>query len=316
MLETRSIEQVRIIATTKKYERASVYEAPLFGSDRKPDYSFLDVDGVSEKDKKEMIEALGWDETSSEELKHLQVLNPVIMRDKAILLWIQSLSLLAKSKSSVIKSKHRFYIENKEEEAKSGVSSITLKMKALAIAQEISKKGVEKVKDSCRLLGIPVRGLSEAQITNAFLSHADQSSKAFLNMLDDKFKEYKIFIIKLLEKGTIIRTKSGSYYYDNPKNIIALNEQQMIAFIQDKVNANMVNMWAKVVDGFSEHKKDKDEDDDKPFVSTSFSVSKAVEKFNDMADIQSITDFIFGEERPGVIQAANKKMESLKSGEI
>jgi hypothetical protein len=317
MLETRPKEIVRVIATTKKYERAPWFIAPLFGSDRKPIYSFLDKaePALSSEEKAAMIESLGWDAESAEEVRHLQNLNLALDRDYAVYLWLlNACDEVATSKEAAKPAKHRFYIENKELEASTRVDTISIKMKALQIAQEIIRKGDEHIKDSCRLLAIPVKGLTRIQIQDAFLAHADGSPKAFLTKLDDKYRDYKIFIVKLLERGLIGKSRSGSFFHGEQKNVIAINETQMIGFLQDKVNTNLINMWAQEVGSMPAEGKSTKEEVSNMVGRTSshqLNVSKAVDMINTLKSIEDIDLFIEGDVRPAVTKAAQAKRDSL-----
>ena len=255
---TQTQEVVRLIATTKKYERAPFFYAPEFGPDGKVIYYFDYDKSLSEEEKVKLKESLRFTAESDEngvlKLHHLMRLDISQSRDKAIFLHLKNAPLgktpVALDKTNSNPSKHRFYIENKELEARQSVKGFSVKFKAMNLANEIlTAQSAENdtVRDALRLLGIPVKGLSNAQLQNALLKESETGAVKFINMLDDKNRDYRIFIIKLIERGIVNKSKSGSYSYEDEKNVIAMNEHQMIVFLQENENANLVRIWADTI---------------------------------------------------------------------
>lgn len=316
-------EIVRIVATTKKYEKAPFFMAPEFGSDRKPIYYFDKDNELSDKDKADFREALAFTDTSDEsgvlKLHHLMRLSMNDMRDKAIFYYLKNLpehkTIVAQNKLKVNPSKHRFYIENKEVEAVSSISRYAYKKKALDIADEIISKNSDKnqtVKDALRLLGVPIKGISNSQAASSLLQVADLESKKFLTVLDDKYREYKVFIVKCIEKDIIYKHTSGSYSYGEKNNIIAQTENQMIAFLQDKANQNLVTMWSKTLEDDRISTKPSNSPLGKNN-SISVSIKAAVERIESMETEKEVEDYTHGENRDAVLKVALDHMEKLKN---
>lgn len=328
MLDTIAQESVRIIAyhpdpkKKKKFERAPYFFAPQFGSDGNPVYGFdepknMERFGLDENEVEKMRRSLNWTEESSEVIKHMQKLDIVKnVRDKAIYLWLLcEVPEIAHSKNKVT-VKQRFYIENKEEEAKVNTQMYTIKTKALLLAQQIVSQGEKISRDNARLLGLPVKGLSASQVIASILSNADNSPSAFLKIFDDKNKDYKIFISKIVDRGLVLKNRSGSFSHGDKDNVIAVSENQMIEFLQSKENGSIVNMWAKEIGDVLIQKATESTKPERGPVEKNASVTctpkEAVSIIGSLNDIGSIEQFVHGEERKVIVSAATEKINSLK----
>lgn len=307
----------------RKFEKAPCFFPPRIGNNKKPVYGFDSKENMakyqlSSSDVHEMIEALDWEDDSSEKIIHMMKLNiSDNVRHKAIYHWILcEVPEIAKSKNSV-DAKNRFYIENKEEEARVSTMMFTIKTKALLLAQEIVAAGSSSCRDNARLLGIPVKGVSDGQVASALLTSADTQPKAFLTIFDDKFKDHKIFISKLIDRGLIMKTRSGSYSHGDKNNIIAVSDNTMIAYLEDRANTSVVNMWAKEIGDIRLAKKDlkpkEDESDKNKEASITSTPKLAIGEINDMKSVEAIEKYILGEERTAVLKAAQERISVLSN---
>lgn len=258
MAKKKEKEELLIEATDKKYRRAPEFYCVPESPDGNYYFGFEEDEDLSAEEKEKMATALKKaylqksKDAESGEVRNADVSIPVKHNDrfdlntplgKGLARFLRKQSNVAENKSAIIPAKHRFVIMDLQHEAEIKVSKINIKREAFVKANEIVNAGPEAIKDACRQIGIMTRGFSNIQVEQALLEYADNTPKKFIDIISDPLGKYRIFIAKLIEKGIIKKQKNGSYSYGEDRNVIAINEHQMIVYLQDKANESIVTLW-------------------------------------------------------------------------
>jgi hypothetical protein len=305
---TEKKELMRVVAVNKKYERAPIARAPRY-KNGKPLWGFENDKTISEEEKKLMKEVFPLNDEDVVVIKHLDQFDMSDPQQKAKYIFFVNTQedLVAKSKATVKPSKHRFYIENKVEDALINVDKFSKKRKAMETAYAVMDGGEEKIKDSLRLLGIPFKGYSLIQLQEALLMKAETDSTFFIRTLDDRSANERIFIAKLLEHGIIKKTKTKTFIYN--ESVIAINEIQMIEYISEKKNADLVDMWAKTM----KVGKEANSDDEVNNVFTCYlKIPSAIKLIQGLKTNVEIDNAVIGEEREQVLSFVKQRREQLE----
>lgn len=233
-------KKIRIVATDKKYHEAPIFIVPKYDEQKKR--LILGQEEWSEADKAELKQAeFVMDADTTIRVSHLMTLDlnqivdraqyEIIIRDKEIAL----------DKKSINPGAHRYYIEDKEEEAVEVVTKT--KRKKLAM-DAIETWSLDEQVSNARVLGCFVSNLSKTQVEAWLYELADKTPDRIIEIAKDKNLKVKIFINKLIDKS-IWYIDSGRYMCG--KDLIGINLEYAIAFLQDKQNKTLVTQWGILI---------------------------------------------------------------------
>lgn len=246
--------EVRIIAASKEFQTAPFYFSPKKDEKTKKWITGQNLDFIEEtKDNKtthKLIETEASKKLSlvispdeSYVVKHLKRFNTEVESDMILLNFFKThTDILAPSKKDVKPGVHRFYIEDKEEEAKETISKTELEYKAMT---EVKGMSLSEQMDFARALGVhKVGNLTKIQVEAALYSKCKEDPERVLSTFGDPNRKVKAFLRNLVEKN-IIRLHAGKYTYG--EEIIGLNELSVIDYLKDKANINLVGQLDKLL---------------------------------------------------------------------
>jgi hypothetical protein len=151
-------------------------------------------------------------------------------------------NIIAKNKRAVIPGVHRFYLEDKEDDAKETVSKVKTEYEAMT---RIKGMSLEEMQDFARVIGIGrVDKLTAIQVEAALMEKAKSEPIKVMEAMEDPNRKVKAFLKKLIEKN-IIRLGAGKYMYNN--EILGLNEQAVLDYLKNKENVNMVSEFGRLM---------------------------------------------------------------------
>lgn len=230
--------RVRIVAIKNDFHKAPYYIAPKMDPIKKQ-Y----ITGQEHLSKEER-EALPFkiDEDTSLPVNHLQMFDLENETDKIIFDFIKLDKAIAKSKKDVNPEVHRFYIEDKEEEAKEKISKTSKLKKALKFVDGL---GLEELIDLGRVLGIGGAKSSNLEIQSAIEDLCVTKPQQIINVFDDPDRKYKMFLSKLVDGHILVKIDGGTYKYGD--EVIGVNEQYAIEYLRNKENNPVVTQWAKLL---------------------------------------------------------------------
>lgn len=241
--------RIRIVATKAEYETAPYYVAPKWDSVAK---EFLTgQQHMTDVEKESLVFKI--DEDTSIPIKHGMELNGDNPTDKEIIKFLKHVEIVSQTKSEVNGDYHRFYIENKDDEAKDSIGKTNLKLECYDYIRTLSLK---EMADFARVLGTRVSNMSKSQIEAAIYEKVEDDPKFVCDSIKDSDLKIKIFIDKLIEESVVVY-KASKYYYGD--EMIAINKDYLAEYVKDKSNAPVINQWAKLIDpdSFKKVKKEK-----------------------------------------------------------
>ena len=157
---------------------------------------------------------------------------------------INQTRIVAMSKSEVT-PKHKFYLEDKESDAKAFVSTADEVYDAEKLIREKATLG--DYKDLVMLLNMIETGfyveystMSDIRLKEILIKKAQENPKVIQKLFSDEGKDL-LFIAKLNDYD-IIQHKPGNGYYDGQK-FIASNHNEMLGFIANPENETLVGKW-------------------------------------------------------------------------
>lgn len=241
-------DKVRIVAADKKYQIAPVFACPTYDEVGKT----FSVNGTVYQGKKTdpneenstvLAEKTPIRLTDHDSFRfvHLQEFNMESETDKFLLEILRGSGWLAKNKSAVNPIEHRFYLEDKEEEAKMAISKADLVYEAMS---KIKAMTMDEMMDYSRLLGKNPKSLTKTQVEASLIEEAQKSPKVIINLTTDKNTAPKIFLRKLVD-AKIVTIRNGQYY--NGQEMIGINEDYAIQYLKDDVNNKVVTQWNQMI---------------------------------------------------------------------
>lgn len=248
---------VRILASSETYRRAPYYFTPHQDDKTKKWLTGQDinwkpgtVDGVKryilateEDEKKAKQVALTIDPNESYMVKHGMQFNLDVPADAILLEFLKTYDgIIATKKSDLVPGRHRYYIENPDEEAKETISKVEAEYNAMT---EIKKMSLEEMQAFARVIGVgKVGSLSKIQVEAALFERCKLQPAYVMSVMQDPNRKVKAFLKLLIEKN-IIRLFAGKYMYNN--EILGLNEQAVIDFFKAKENTNLVSEFQRLI---------------------------------------------------------------------
>jgi len=156
--------------------------------------------------------------------------------------------LVAPNKDSIM-SWHKFYLEDKDEEAKAFVSKADRAYEAEHLIR--SKATIGDYKSIVMMLNLTVPGfnidykiMSETRLKALLIQQAKENPDSIIKSFSDEGKDY-LFIAELLD-AKIISHKVGDGYYDGNK-FLAAEIPSLIAFMNDAANSSSLGKFGKLL---------------------------------------------------------------------
>lgn len=246
-------KKVRLIAIDSKYHTSPVFAAPKYNEITKE----FSINGKIYKGKKSdntenspviseeaPVRLTDQDSYRLAHLMEFKIGDPV---DEFLLDVALESGYVAKSKAEVNPGTiHRFYLEDKEQEATSLITKAELSFAAMT---QIKAMSLEDMENCARLIGGLMKNMSKKQIEAYLMKEATEHPQRVLDSLEDKNKKQRIFLNKLLD-NKIVEIRSGKYYHG--KELIGVNEDFAIEFIKDSRNSTLITQWHQQMKGKSE----------------------------------------------------------------
>jgi len=228
---------VRLIAVDSKYNVAPYFIAPKFNEKTKQ----YDTGQSFKNDEEKAACPYVIDEETSIPVKHLQTFdlnNPI---DAIVFKFIMLDLALADNKKSVNPLVHRFYVEDKEEEAKITISKTREKIEAFNFIKSMS---LEEMMDFARLMQVWARSLSATQIEGKLYDLADEDPEKIISAYTDRNRKHKQFLHKLVDRA-VLHMENGKFMYGN--ELIGINEDYSIEWMKDPKNNSLITSWVKQI---------------------------------------------------------------------
>jgi DNA primase catalytic subunit len=170
------------------------------------------------------------------------VLNSDIEADRILLkLFMFHDDVVASSKDKIKPGIHRFYIEDKEAEAKADITKVELEYEAMTKVKSLS---MEEMVDFGRICGLRVKDLSKSVIEAELLRKAQKEPNLVLSLYKDPQRKHKVFLRKLIDKD-IVKIENGMYKYGD--EILGSNETAAIDFLKDSGNSKLITEFSKMI---------------------------------------------------------------------
>ena len=157
--------------------------------------------------------------------------------DRFLLSLAKDSEYVAESKSKVNPTQHRYYIENKEEEAEVLISKSELIFDAMG---KIKAMSLDEMIDFARLVEVYTKGLSKKQVEAGLLKVATDTPKKVIDTFNDANRKVRTFLKKLVA-SQVIKVLNGKYTYGN--ELIGINEDYAIEFLKDTANNALITQW-------------------------------------------------------------------------
>jgi len=229
---------IRIVASKAEYRVAPFFVTPSMGKNKK--YK-TGQENLTETELKK--QTLKIDPEESYPVKHNMVLDLSIEQDKIMYNFLVTKDdIIAASKKDVVPGVHHFYFEDKEVEAKMDVAKADLEYEAETLIRKMSSVEAE---DFARMLGEPVKSMRPVQVQAALKKKARLNPQLIIDALQDKDKDYKIMLNRLVDADVIAKKDGGKYY--NGAELIGINEFYAVQFLKDKKNVDLVNQWMQLI---------------------------------------------------------------------
>ena len=252
---TETIEKrapVRLVGISSKYHTAPAFVCPRFdavmGTFTVGDKVYKGEKISKHGEEPALYAAIGTPinvtNVESFRIAHLQNFNLDNPADEFILEMAKHSGFVALNKKDINPgSEHRYYIEDKDQEAVQTISKAAKIRKAL---DHISSISAEKMEDVCRLLGLYIKGMSKTQAQAGLEQRAMDKPDDILSVFQDKDKEVKVFLKKLVDEA-IVTITDRKYYHG--KELLGISEDFAIEFLKDTNNRDLVGQLNKQLKG-------------------------------------------------------------------
>lgn len=236
-IRSRKDGSIKLIAVNPKYRNVPFFATPIWDAKRRK----YRKGGQEDLNKTELAKcALIISEDEHYPVSHNEILDlsDDMQREKAAFLCDQDPFIVIGVKN-VKPDETLFYIEDRESEAKEFISNADKVLKALQI---IEAAPIDDYKDMCLMLGLPSSG-SKTVLTHALQAKAMKEPEKIIKLKEGNYEE-KLFILKLIEKGILTKSRKDNRIYDG-ENLIARNLDESVLYMKQKENAAVVEIWRK-----------------------------------------------------------------------
>lgn len=177
-------------------------------------------------------------------------------KDVALYNYIMLQPYVAPSKEAYIKSRHYFYIEDKEVEAETRVNKRNLRFNAEKLIRENTAIG--KMSDVAEMLSYSIKNfninadnLTKTQIEDLLYKTCDKHPEEVIKCYSDDSKE-DMHVIKLIKQKILKKTNDG--IYDGSK-FIGMTLGDVKVFMGKPENENFTTKWGQLLLSKDETKK-------------------------------------------------------------
>lgn len=162
-------------------------------------------------------------------------------------------ALVAPSKREVT-PRHKFYLEDKDAEAKAYVNNADAKYEAEKLIRE--KASLEDYKDIIQMLNLTISGfnvnyknLTDTRLKEILLKQAEKDPASIKKAFTREGKDL-LFVAKLVD-ANIINHKVGNGYYDGER-FLAQDIKTLVMFINDPANSSLLGKFGTLLKEKSE----------------------------------------------------------------
>ncbi len=230
----------RLIAIDKKYHEAPVY---ICAKEDPRTKTLVDYEGrLSANERKELSVKIDGD--TQLRVSHLMQFDLDNPNDKIYFEIISDDKMVAPSKEEVNPGSHRYYIEDKEYEARVSISKTRLKAQAFKVVALLS---LEDMVNYARILGKYASDLSATQVEALLYDKCEDKPKEIIDISTDRDLKYKILLNKLLDNN-FITSVNGKYM--NGTEVVGISEDFSIQWLKDPKNSAVVTQWISSFSGF------------------------------------------------------------------
>jgi hypothetical protein len=173
---------------------------------------------------------------------------PLNPKDYAEAYFIIEQDIVAENKDVARKEKHKFFLEDKEAEAKNRIDKADAVYEAEKLIRETLN--VSEYKKVIQILNLrtiqfnqPTEGLTETRMKDILISEAHSNPGIILNVMSEDSKMY-FYIIDLVNAGIIKKQRDGFY---EGKTFLATNLEGMRAYISNKGNVDRREKWNRLL---------------------------------------------------------------------
>lgn len=238
-IRKRDTGTIKLIAVNNKYRNVPFFATPIYDAKRRK----YRLGGQEDMTLNQLSKcALKISEDEHYPVSHNEVLDlsDPVQKEKVCLLYDQDPYIVVGS-TNVKPGETLFYIEDRETEA---VVENTFYDDVLKAMQIIAKSSVDDYKDMCMLLGLPSKG-SKNVMEHTLKLKAMKEPKKIIKLKEGDFEE-RLFILKLIDKGVLTKSRKDNRIYDG-QSVIARNLDDAVLFIKDEKNAVLLDSWRKTL---------------------------------------------------------------------
>lgn len=224
---------VRLLAVNELYRTVPYFAVPIYDEEKKkwrPDNEdFKAISSVPVRRKP--------DPEKQYPLSHQDNFDKSKPDDVFLLALAKLQPLIAPNSKSVIKSKHLFYLQDVEEEAKTEVKSMDKIFEAMKLIKE--NASVSTMRDLAIYLGLNPSD-SMMVIQGRVYKYLNENPQAVLNYFSNTNSSR--LMVKKAIYYSILKNKGG-IFYDHDR-LIGRDEAEVELFVRDAINAPLVAKWS------------------------------------------------------------------------
>jgi len=173
---------------------------------------------------------------------------PINPRDYWDARFIYLQEVTAENKTKIIKSKHRFYLEDKEAEAMETLSRADMRYEAEKLIREkanVSEYGniIEMLNYASNTFHQPIEGLSDNRMKAILVDQAYEHPERIISVFDASY-DVKTFVIDLLRAGILAKEARG--YYDG-RNYVADTFDDIVSLIKTERDKDLISRWGNML---------------------------------------------------------------------
>lgn len=151
---------------------------------------------------------------------------------------------VADNEDEVMKSKHKFFLDDKEAKAERIVKEKNARYEAEKLIRENSsvseyKNLIELLNLTQKAFHVETKDLSEDRMFAILLEQAERNPNSIKFCFGDRAKNY-LFVSKITSAGIVKQRSDGFYEQDK---FLAENVNAFVNFIEQKENAHLVDKW-------------------------------------------------------------------------
>jgi len=173
---------------------------------------------------------------------------PINPKDYAEAYFIIEQDIVAENKDASRKDKHKFYLEDKDAEAKLRIEKFDAIYEAEKLVRE--HMAVDEYRTVIEILNMqsiqfrqPTQGLTELRMKDILLDVARKTPEVINKIMSKESKVY-FYIYKLVDNKIIAKQKDGFY---EGRTFLSTSFEQMAAYVENKANAEVIEKWNRLL---------------------------------------------------------------------